>query len=130
MKKLIAALVLGASVSACAGADPVLITASADGTQYYGHPATFVQHNNGYSIMITMITPTTAYSDSRTRAYIGITAYDCARKAGDLYTSPAADAAWENNGPVNLNNPKTIADRLAQVLCEVGAMFTSAGVGL
>lgn len=130
MKKLAAALVLVASVNAFA-AEPVLIATTADGeTQFYGHPETFNADNGNLTMVVTMRERASTRFESSTQAQIGVTAYDCARGTGPLYTRPSADAAWDNPKTVSISSPKTVADRLAATLCEVGKILTEAGVDL
>jgi len=128
MKKLAAVLVLVASVNTFA-AEPVLITASADGTaQFYGHPETFNADNGNLTMVVTMRERASTRFESSTHAQIGVTAYDCARGTGPLFTRPSLDVPWDRSGTVSMANPKTVADQLAATLCKVAAEITKARV--
>jgi hypothetical protein len=133
MKKIVIAfaVALSAGTTALNAADPVLIASTADGaTQFYGHPESFEKHDTSYSMEVTMVDAPAARPGTRVRAQIAVTVYDCARGTGTLYTRENSSSPWDRPGQVSISSPKTVADRLAATLCEVGKTLTEAGVDL
>jgi len=124
MKK-IAALIFSAMVSFSAFAsEPILVAEADDETiAWFAYPDTFVDHRDGYSVMVGVVNVENGKAVRSNREFLAITKEDCQTGVGTLIRREFTSEQWRPVAAVNLRSTETTGDKLAQFICMFGLLL-------
>lgn len=100
-------------------AEPIEIaTSEKRGNVWVMYMETFTRMQDAFTVMIAERDATGR--NNETRMYAGVIRETCVNGHGGLYARPSPQAKWELMSTVTLDEPVTVADVTAKVICTLG----------